>query len=80
MWEEAMMQDQDGANKSKQQQANDIAQDISNIYSTQISEDLFGGGQVFKIVRPGCGTAINEKQRQAEMGKYYFYYHPDEAQ
>ena len=39
---DAMMQDQDGADEPRQ--ANDIAQDISNIYSalTKISEDLTG--------------------------------------
>ncbi len=43
-----MIQDQDGANEPEQQQANDIAQDISNIYSalTKISEDLGGLAEI----------------------------------
>lgn len=45
---DAMMQDQDEANQPEQQQANDIAQDISNIYSTltKISEDLGGLAEI----------------------------------
>lgn len=44
---DAMMQDQE-ANEPDQQQANDIAQDISNIYSalTKISEDLGGLAEI----------------------------------
>ena len=47
---DAMMQDQDGADELEQQQANDIAQDISNIYSalTKISEDLGGLAEIHR--------------------------------
>lgn len=45
---DAMMQDQDRANESEQPQANDIAQELSNIYSTltKISDELGGLAEI----------------------------------